>query len=366
MKFLINTITNWDEPPRARHQIAQTLSKNHTVCFISANKIGWPNIENIPIDKNLQVLVPYFPISYKIRYRLPVINGIYQHWLFRKIRKEYTSYTILNFDFTARQIFKYFNNVVYYCNDNFTAISKRLNTKFIVNYHKKCEQYMAKNAAFCVTTTQVLKSNLEKYTHKVHEIQLGGPSIKDISINPKEKTNNTTTINVGLVGYIRKYNLSYTLINNLSAHSGIRLTFVGPVEKAFIQNLNDLEKIKMCGVLTGTELYEEVYKFDVAIAPYNGDKLHEGGTPNKLWIYFALGKPIVVSDLVALKNLRFPEKSLYVSKNEEEFLNLTLKAYEENSPELAKKRKVFADENSWDSRMEQFLELHNTYFKTEE
>lgn len=364
--FLINTITNWDEPPRARHQIAQTLSKKNDVSFVSANKTGWPKIKKSKEDTNLCLLTPYFPISYKIRYRLPIINEIYHRWLFNNLHKEYKDHTVLNFDYTARLIFTYFDKVVYYCNDNFMAISKRLNPGFIANYHKRCEKYIAKKAQFCVVTTSIFKANLEKYNKHVYEIKLGGPSLRDTGITLKIPAKKTNSINVGLVGYIRLYNLSYRLINHLSAHKDIYLTFVGPVDKSFLQKLHHPDKIKLRGVLTGKDLYEEVNNFDVAIAPYNKDKMKEGGTPNKLWIYFALGKPIVVSDLVALKNLRFPEKSLYVSKNEEEFLNLTLKAYEENSPELAKKRKVFADENSWDSRMEQFLELHNTYFKTEE
>jgi len=360
--FLINTITKWDEPPRARHQIAQTLSKKYPVVFISANKAGWPGIKKKQINKNLSVLIPYWPVPFKIRYRLPAINEIYQRWLFGKLTDEFKTHTVINFDFSAKLIYKYFKKIIYYCNDNFSSISKKINPKFIYNYHKNCERFVAENAGLCIATTDVIKNNINNYNPNTFKIQLGGPNIHDYSININYNPRKSNRINVGLVGYISGFNLSYKLLNSLISNPGINLILIGPIEKQIMKGLANNEKITTLGILTGKDLLEEVNKFDIAIAPYNKNRLNEGGFPNKLWIYLSLGKPVVVSDLVALKNVKFPEKSIYITKSESNFHKLILKANNENTSELIKERIDFAKSNSWDNRIEEFIKIYHKFF----
>ncbi len=361
MKFLINTITKWDEPPRARHQVAQTLSKKYPVHFISANKTGWPRIKKKQINSNLEVSIPFYPVPFKIRYRLPIINEIYQRWLFNRISGEFKNHSVINFDFSAKLIHKYFNKVIYYCNDNFADISRKINPKFIAEYHKDCERYVAEKAKFCIATANTIKDYLISYNSNTFEIHLGGPNTHDHNVGINYDINKSGKINIGLVGYIRGFNLSHKLLNDLVANPGIYLTLIGPVEKQFMKKLINTDKIKALGIRTGKELLTEVNKFDVAIAPYNPDRLNEGCFPNKLWIYLALGKPVVVSDLVSIKNVIFPEKSLYVAKSYDEFLDLAIKAHGENAPELIKNRVNFSKENSWDNRMEEFMKIYNKF-----
>src|SRR4030042_1934674 len=137
-KFIINTFTKWDEPPRARHQVATEISKHYDTIFISANKTGLPKLKKKTI------------------------------------------------------------------NDNFTAISKRINNILIYRYHLRCERTVAEKANFCIATSGILKNKILNYTDRVYEIPLGGPSIKefDIKIKYEIKNRHSGYINVGLVGYI--------------------------------------------------------------------------------------------------------------------------------------------------------------------
>src|SRR4030042_6885289 len=203
-KFIINTFTKWDEPPRARHQVATEISKHYDTIFISANKTGLPKLKKKTINNNLSVIYPYFPITTKIRYRVPIINELYQLWLFSKLKKQYPDYYVINFDFTARLIYRFFTKTIFYCNDNFTAISKRINNILIYRYHLRCERTVAEKANFCIATSGILKNKILNYTDRVYEIPLGGPSIKefDIKIKYEIKNRHSGYINVGLVGYI--------------------------------------------------------------------------------------------------------------------------------------------------------------------
>lgn len=360
MLFIINSNTNWDDPPRARHQIAYSLSKKNSVKFISANKIGFPKIKTLIINENLTIFQPYFPIDSRVRYRLPFFNEFYQNWLFRKtislLDKDINSYYVINSDFTASRIFKYFKNIAYYCNDDFISMNMRFKLPIVAKFHIKWENELIKNANFCIATSNYLTNKLKEKNNNVYEIPLGAPDIKQFGVKANFNINDTDNINVGLVGFITIDNISTKIINTLLDHPKIRITFIGPVNKKFLKRIEKKEKIILKGILTGKELFNEIKNFDVAIAPYFIEKINKGGTPNKLWQYLALGKPVVVSCLPAIRDWAFPEGCVYKSTNKD-FLELVLKAHEENTTDLIKQRLLIANNNTWDKKVEKIIEL---------
>jgi len=360
MNFLLNTITFWEEPPRARHQVAFALSQKYPVVFIAGNKFGFMKLIEKKIDKNLTLIQPFFPIDNRLRYRISIVNKIYQKWLFRLLRKKFKEYHVINFDFTATEIFNYFDHVVYYCNDNFTAISKHINPAFIARYHKKCESIVARKSDFCISVSTILKDNLLHYNRNSFEIPLGSPDISKYKIKVNKTCKKEGLINVGLVGFIKTYNVSYSLINVLLMDNRIQVTLIGPVEDKFLDCIENKEKLTVKGSLTGRQLYEEINKFDVAIAAYSSKLLNDVhvGTGSKMYQYFALGKPIVISKMIGLTKVEMPDKFIYIAENESEFLNLIIKALEENTPALIEQRIDYANNNTWEKRIDNLLEYY--------
>ncbi len=359
VKYLINTMTAWEEPPRARHQVTSALAKKHKVAFVASNKIGWPRVE-ISTLNNIVLVQPYFPVNLKIRYRLPIVNETYQYWLFSKLRKKFNRVDVVNFDFSAYLIHKFFKKVYFYCNDNFTAISKKINNSLIYKYHIYCERNMASKASLCIGTSPIILEKLKPKNINSHLILLGGPDISEFDVKPAPKREAVKTIHLGLVGFIKNYNLSYKLINSILEQINCQITLIGPVEEGFLKNIKDKNRIILKGVLTGQQLIEEVNKFDVAIAPYADSKINEGGIPNKLLIYLALGKPVVVTELMSLKQISLPENLIYLVKENDDFPKLIIKAHAENSDDLISKRINYARENTWDIRIDEFLDLVRT------
>lgn len=359
MRFIINTLTHWDEPPRARHQVTYALSKDNFVIFVAANKIGLPRIEKITINNNLIVIQPYFPIDVKIRYRIPILNEMYQIWLFRKMRREYKDYIMINFDFSAYLIHHYWKSFYYYCNDNFTDISKIRNSRIISFYHNLTEKFLAKNAKLCIGTSTIIADNLRRINPRSYMIALGGPNIEEYQIVPEPKRDHLTKINVGLVGFMYNGNLSYRIINNITSVIDCTVTLIGPAEDSFSNNLVNKDRIILKGVLTGKELLSEVNKFDVAIAPYQESKISQGGMPNKLFIYLALGKPVVVTKLKSLLQLDIPESIIYLVDNDFDFSELIRKAHNENDNQKIKLRSDYAKLNTWDMRIREFYKYMN-------
>jgi glycosyltransferase involved in cell wall biosynthesis len=357
-KFLVNTFTNWNEPPRARHQVAYALANWYPVIFISANYIGFPYLHSKQISDNLKVIIPYFPLDFRIRIRIPILNRIYQIWLFKQLKKKYNDYCVVNFDFTARYMFRYFKQVIYYCNDDHVGLSYRLNARWIAQYHEVSEKLVAKQSGFCVGTSTYLVEKLKQVNDRTFEIRLGAPSIDFNLVHFKKQY--SPVIHVGFVGFLET--IDKKLINFLFSSEDIHFTLIGPFKPKTRDSLKKYKNIRITGQLTGDDLYKEVSRFDVGIIPYNVNSIIDR-TPNKLWLYLALGIPVVISNITGIMNWVFPEKFVYLSNNDNEFYEKIHQAYEENNSELSKKRTEFAHANSWDNRIIELLKICDMFLE---
>ena len=357
-EILINTVTAWDEPPRARHQIAYSLSKTHKISFITRNKVGFPKVKFFNISNNITIIEPTFPIGYKYRYRLPIINELYQLWLYKKIKRRDSFLYCINFDFTATLIFRYFKRTIYYCNDDYIGNSNVPNL-LVDQYHKICEPIVIRKSILCVATSKFLVKKLQVINPNTYYIPLGAPNLNTINVVAR-KAMKPKIIKVNLM-YVVTRHLDYELINYLISKSDISVTCIGPSDPDFEGKLNKSDKLELKDILKGDQLYHEINKADVGIAPYIIDKVNKGGTPNKLWQYFALGKPVVITNLPNLSYMSFPDKLLYISPGDshENFYALIKTAHFENSDLLIQERIRCANENSWEKRADEFLKITN-------
>ena len=359
-KLIINTITSWEEPPRARHQFTYALAKKFPVIFITRNKTGWMKLVITHPQHNITLIEPYFPIDYRLRYRLPFINELYQIWLYTKL-KRISNIGVVNFDFTGSLISKYFKNIIYYCTDEYTSTS-RYNSKLINLYIARCEKLVARRSKFCIATSIYLVNKLSKYNPLTYEIPLGVDSTyfkqKKININKKS----TDKIIVGLLGFISERQTSIEIINEIVSHNKLQLVIIGPIEDSFLKKIEYPELIKMTGTLKGLDLAAELSKIDVGIALYNLNKINLGTTPNKLWQYISMGKPGVISNLPNLKHTAFPEKTVYKLLRDIDAIDLIIRANSEDSSILRHSRIEFAKQNTWEIRVAKFMEIFNLHF----
>lgn len=363
MILLINTITAWYEPPRARHQLSFALAKNHRIVFIARNEIGIRKLKIERIDENITVITPYFPLGYKFRYRLPLINEIYQKWLFSKIKNITGDVVVVNFDFTAHILNTFFKRVIYYCNDEYIGNSRYPNW-FTNQYHSFCENQVIKRALFNVTTSEYLTSKLKLINSNTYKIMLGANEAKLPEEYNGFSKKTSQQIKLGLMGVINSKQISVELINQLIEDSTLELTIIGPVEKEFYKVIKNKDRISFTGELTGERLLNELMNIDIGLALYNIDKINPGATPNKLWQYLSVGKPVVISQLPNLDPSIFPPNSIYVYKHRRDIIKLIHLAYSDNSENLSLARIRFSKQNSWDSRAEEFIQLLNHYLLT--
>ncbi|HEY8510740.1 MAG TPA: hypothetical protein VIL31_02205 [Cyclobacteriaceae bacterium] len=359
--LLVNTITAWDEAPRARHQFTAAAAKKFRVAFVTRNKTGMPGIRTYEGAPNTLVVEPSYPIDYRFRYRLPGINDMYQVWLYSRLKKMFPDATAVNFDCTAIHLKQYFPTI-YYCNDEFTGNSK-YKSAIVDKYLSRSERKMAGDALFCVATSHFLKEKLKQYNPNIYEIPLG-VSLDGVEQSHIEPRTQGDKIVVGLMGVINERQYSPEAVNILLAHDRFKVIIIGPVTPEYLSKLRGLDPSAVKGMLKGKALYDELAKLDVGLALYNLDFVNPGGTPNKVWQYMAVGKPTVISALPNLKYMKFPDHTVYVTQGNHDLIELVERAYAESTPELVRERIAFAQQNTWDHRFEQFLEAFERHAKT--
>lgn len=348
--FMVLTNTDfWEDPPRARHQVTEALMKNYSVFFVSTNRVGMHRIKIQDVDERLKVLIPYYPIDYRIRYRIGYFNKMYQNWLFGILKQTLKNkkVVVINFDNTATEIFKYFENVVFFCND-FNIRYYYLGA--IKRYFEECEAYIATNSKLCVATSKFLSDRLLQYNSNTVELRHGAPLVAS---NPSFRRNGT--VRIGLVGFVHQRRFCQETLTELISKSNVEVYIYGTVTNRLRRLFGKYKNVRIRGVLKGKALIDELMKIDVGIAPYRIEDVNLGATPNKLWLYLSVGKPVVVSDIPAIRDWKFKEKFVYRAKNNYEFTNKVFEAYKEDNEELMISRFLFAKENSWDKRIEQLL-----------
>lgn len=353
MKFLFNTRTDWDEPPRARHQLAKALAKNHQVIFVGINRKGKPSIQIEEVEDNITLITPYWFIHGKIVNRLPYLNEIYQKWLFKRITKQFNDQVhVINFDPSASLIHNYFEDVVYFCNDNFLDI-KRSKSIIVTLYHTFTQKRICRKARFCAGVSVYLKEKLEKYNKHSYLILTAATQLQT---NEIEKATEEETKNIVYIGWLSKLNKQWII--NLAKHHDYKVYLVGPYTNKQVEGLTDIENVIITGEKQKDELNTFISKADVCIAPYKpGKDTEEVYTmPNKFWLYMNFGKPIVTCEIKNLYEL--PDGFVYQADDETDFVNKIEKAINENSKDLILERKEFIDKNSWESRVDQLLELY--------
>lgn len=349
--FLIHTLqTSWDEPPRARHQVTNELKTEGRVYFVERNKIGLPRIEVKQAEPNVYVITPYFYLDYRLRYRIAGVNETYYKWLFKKIKQLGVAFDlVMTFDFTAPEIHKHFQNVIFFSADDNVGLGK-FTPKFVTEYHTRTERLVAQKAKLCIVTSDYMLHKIKRYNDSTFLVPLGAPAVKQAAMFTA--SNHATPV-LGLVGYLDK-NLDYNLLHQLLQQ--FKIIFVGPISEKAKKDFVKYPNAHFVGVKTGDELYRFLGTMDVCIAPYDVNKINKGSTPNKLWLYLAVGKPVVVTDIPNIKNWKFGERLVYKCDNENFIANCLL-AHAENNLELTRQREQLAQNNTWRKRVEEIKQL---------
>lgn len=357
MRFVIYTNTDWEAPPRSRHQLAYALAKKgFKTTFVAANSMGKPSLETIRVNENLEVILPKFPVSRRLRYRTPGLNEGYQLWLFPALRKRFDkddTYVVC-FDFGGYLVGKYFPKLIYYASDDYINNVKL--PFFIKAYTTFTQKKLVQTSKMSLATARKLVNDFKEVNAKSFELPLGAPDFNPGLDHAEILRERDGKIKVVLLGFIDKVKTPVSLLRKILQIHNTELYLIGPVKDDILDDLQPAARVFRLGVQTGEVLAKSLLAMDVGIAPYYMEDSNTGRTPNKMWQYLAAGKPVVVTDLPNIQHWEFPEGTVYKASEEDVFVQMVEKAYREDSQALVAKRIELAKNNSWTRRVDQLLE----------
>jgi glycosyltransferase involved in cell wall biosynthesis len=370
---VVTTITNWNEPPRFRHQVTRQLTRFYNVLYVELTQSNRHIKQYEQINDHLIIYrpprVPQILLRFYARLQIchNLVDWITQKKIERLVKSTgYSTAVLVNFKFDFNLIMssRIFFPKVYLCNDEFPNQAPR---QWQRRLFSKYENRVIKKSDICfVHSDSLYKKFITK--HKNVNIILPGHEFKLDKFPETEKLQKLPKkqIAVCYMGYIDKRIVLEWLIEVLS-HKNLSLHFIGPVKKSIdISPLFEFSNFELAAPIEGDALQTALQGMDVCVIPFDiKQEVVKACMPNKLFQYIACGKPVVVSNMESLVNLiQLPRKFIYVAKNEKEFVNCILQASRENTDELTRERVDLAKKNSWNARGDQLQLTIDSYVKS--
>ena len=158
---------------------------------------------------------------------------------------------------------------------------------------------------------------------------------------------------IGYYGAIADWFDSDLVLNAARTYPDWNFILIGDTHGAETEGLKLLDNVHFLGEIPYRELPGYFAYFDVCLIPFKIIPLTLATNPVKFYEYLSDGKPVVSTNLPELK---IYEKDCYLAQDKNSFITKIREAYDERKdPALIERRLKIAKDNSWDSRVNEFL-----------
>lgn len=131
------------------------------------------------------------------------------------------------------------------------------------------------------------------------------------------------------------------------------IVLAGPVWKGFPkEELSAYKNIIFSGPVSYRNIPKFYNTFDVGIITYKNSEFIKSTNSMKYYEYLASGLPVVSTWSGGIEKFN---DVMYISHDDEEFLQNIKKAFDENTPALEEKRKQFVSGMTWKSRVDEIM-----------
>ena len=362
----------------SKQYITMELIKNNRVLYVEANysfgkllsgMMGkkWPvvpfgRLQNV--TDNLYVLTPYPRLPYRNHFQW--IGWLNQKLLLAKIRRAAKK---LNFERpilwtflhqTADLIGKLDESVaIYHCVDDWPErfVINKMGRRSII---KVDESAILEKSDLVISVSPRLLVDYEilkaKYRFIENGVDLNSFLIKDTSPQIPIDMNQISKPIIGFVGSIGDW-IDLDLYKHLLfSFPNYSFVMIGLNERQKeIAQINQHPNFYYLGLKPQGKVADYIQHFDVCLMPFNHSRIAEGLLPQKMFQYFAMGKPVVSTDSSPLKPFK---KMLYLAENTEQFVTNIQHALEEDHNKMID-RIEFVKQYSWANR----IKLYNNAIK---
>lgn len=378
---------DWDFPCDYLKQTSLVLGEKAKVVLF--NPLNFPSLRNLFLSSDTRknrVLnlnkkkINYFPsIGYLPFQKMKAIENInrdiniFFFKIFCLLKNNFRKPLIWYFDFEIGKViskFKWGKYFIYDRVDQSSAIDEKENLKI-----KKKDLLLLKKSNLVFVNSPYAYRFVKKVNQHVYLVPCGcqtklfDKTKKEISLPDDLKKIKKPII--GLVGNLDE-RLDFKLIYFLAKKNPFwNFVFVGgrftqdPFEKDSLKwftLLGKLSNVYLLGKRPKETMPDYIAFFDVCLIPYNlSREVVRGCNPMKLYEYLAMGKPIVSTEIEAVK-LFFPQVKF--GKTAETFAQ-EIKAFLSKKEEFkeTKARKKIAQQNSWEEKVNIMVSVANTKLK---
>lgn len=213
-----------------------------------------------------------------------------------------------------------------------------------------------------VTSTE-LKNIWQKDANEIHlvpnaaDIDLFKQTIQQEFPRPEEIKHVKNKI-IGFVGNLDADRIDYPLIKKVAEkHSDKTILLIGPNNNTELAELkiDKLPNVIMTGSKDITQLPPYLHYFDVAMIPFQLNKLTKSIYPLKINEYLAAGRAVVATDFST--DIRSFNDIIDIGTSHDQFIQLIDKAIAENSIENVEHRVRVANSNTWTDRVSQIWSI---------
>lgn len=245
-----------------------------------------------------------------------------------------------------------YDSYIYYIRDN---LIKSKNAYWNTQ-GERIETGIIKKADLVVTNSLYYTQYARKYTPHSYmvgqgcDISLFNDQERRISI--AEELDNIPKPIIGYVGFLTTKRLSFDIIEHLAlSHSEWSIVLVGPEDNDFKKSrLHNIKNVYFLGSKPSERLPNFIKGFDICINPQIVNDATIGNYPRKIDEYLAMGKPVVATKTTGME---YFSKFTYLGHSKEDYVALTEEALLEDSDEMRKNRRKYAQTHTWETNVKE-------------
>jgi glycosyltransferase involved in cell wall biosynthesis len=200
--------------------------------------------------------------------------------------------------------------------------------------------------------------NLDAFPLHDHSNSNGSATVTENSSGPEQLQSLPRPV-IGYIGGLHRHVDYEMLLEMASACPHWSWVFVGAIQMS-VADLAALPNVHLLGQQRHDNLVRYIRQFDVCIVPYVNSHFTATVVPTKINEYLAVGKPVVSTELPAVRKFNEQHDILQTSADPQEFVKAIERALQSETDEAAIARgRAVAELGNWDSRLEamsQFIE----------
>jgi len=317
----------WDNPYKTnQHHLMSRLSKHNRVLFIESLGLRQPTLQPKDTKRIVKRLISWIKGVKKVSETLyifsPLVLPFHKYLFVRVFNKIFLhlqlKIVVSKYNFKNPIIWSYIPNAidflgvwqekisVYHCVDELSA-----NSRIPEQVVKRMEEEFIKKVDVTFVTAKTLFEEKRKYSDSVFYM----PNVADFEHFNKALLNSTViepdvsaipSPRLGFIGAISNYKIDFELVDYLARkHAEWSFVFIGETgegEKTVdLTRIKENQNVYFLGGKDYTALPGCIKGFDICLLPNRLNEYTRNMFPMKFFEYLASGKPVVSTELQALR-----------------------------------------------------------------